>query len=75
MAVNPARLDALADQLDVISEEIGDLSIDIIREALRSGDKRPDADKRLASARRSVDKAAHTLRQLAAGADGLDDDD
>lgn len=69
----------LAEQLDRISEQLGDLSIDLVREALRSGGRRPDADKRLASARRSVDKAAHVLRTLTSsdGSDvgGYGDDD
>lgn len=65
------RYGSLADDLDRISEQLGDLSIDLVRGALRAGSRRPDADKRLASARRSVDKAAHVLRTLAT-ADGHD---
>jgi hypothetical protein len=66
------RWEELADRLDAISDELGDLAIERVREALASGaGTRPDADRILARVRRSVDKAAHLLR---AGASDGDDD-
>lgn len=50
-------------QLENISEALGDLSISTLREALESGDVGAVADeKRLAKARRSIDKAIDVLR-------------
>lgn len=60
-----ADLDMLADQLADIAEQLGDASMALLSEAVRSGaTKRPDAEKKLAQARRSVDKAVHVLRSL-----------
>lgn len=57
------RTDEIAERLSAISDEIADLAIDSIREALRSGaTSRPAAEKRLTQARRAVEKAAHLLR-------------
>ena len=62
------RADDLAERLSAISDEIADMAIDSIREALRSGaTARPAAEKRLTQARRAVEKAEHLLR-------GLEDD-
>lgn len=57
------RADEIAERLSVISDEIADLAIDSIREALRSGaTARPAAEKRLTQARRAVEKAVDLLR-------------
>ncbi|CAB4717670.1 MAG: hypothetical protein F2934_03220 [Actinobacteria bacterium] len=57
------RADEIAERLSVISDEIADLAIDSIREALRSGPTaRPAAEKQLTQARRAVEKAAYLLR-------------
>jgi hypothetical protein len=57
------QLEQLADRLDAISEELGDLAISLLRDAIADGaTARPADDKRLAQARRAVDKASHLLR-------------
>lgn len=71
-----SRYDELADRLDSISEDLGELSMDVLKEAMRAGaTRRPDADKKLAQARRAVDKAAQLVRNLGDphAADGWDD--
>lgn len=56
------RIDDLVSRLQVISEEIGDLSIDVITAAIGRGEtKRPDDDKRYGRARNAVDKAIREL--------------
>jgi hypothetical protein len=58
-----ARQDELADRLDAIAEELSDLALDVLREAVDRGDAaRPAEEKRLSQARRAVEKAAHLLR-------------
>jgi hypothetical protein len=55
-------LDDVRDRLTAISEELGDLSMQVLREALESGaTARPDLERRLTRARNAVDKAAHLL--------------
>ena len=66
------RYDDLADRLSSLAEEIADLAIDSIRQALRSGATgRPAAERTLTQARRAVEKAAHLLR----GVEEPEDDD
>jgi hypothetical protein len=58
-------LDSIADRLADLAEQLTDLGISAIREELDNPDtdgKRPEVEKRIAKARRSIDKAAHTLR-------------
>jgi hypothetical protein len=58
-----ARIDDLVSRLEIISDEIGDLSIEAVRAALGRGEtKRPDDDKRYGRARHGVDKAIRELR-------------
>ena len=58
-----ARHDDLADRLDAIAEELSDLALDVLREAVDRGETaRPPEEKRLSQARRAVEKAAHLLR-------------
>jgi hypothetical protein len=53
----------LADQLDAINDEIGDLVMAALRKAVADGEtSRPDIEKRLTRARRSIEKASHLLR-------------
>jgi hypothetical protein len=64
-------LDSLADRLDTIAEELADRALDVLREAAADTDgpgTRPEMERRLTRARRSVEKASHLLR----GADGVD---
>jgi hypothetical protein len=59
--VQPA-LDDVRDRLSAISEELGDLSMQVLREALEAGaTARPELDRRLTRARNAVDKAVHLL--------------
>ena len=56
------KLEDLQIRLQNISEEIGDLSITLLQDALESGaSQRPALDKTLSRVRRSVDKAASLL--------------
>lgn len=60
------RLEDLQQRLAAISEELGDLSMTVLREALDEGaDKRPPLDKVLGRIRRSVDKAAALIEREA----------
>jgi stalled ribosome rescue protein Dom34 len=69
------RRDGLAERLDVIAEELSDLAMEALRDALERGDvDRPVEERRLTQARRSVEKAAHLLRGLD-GADRVGTDD
>jgi stalled ribosome rescue protein Dom34 len=72
-----SRYDDIADRLEAISEELGDASIDVLSEAIRAGaTTRPVEDKKLAQARRAVEKAANLVRGLGnAGNADLDFDD
>lgn len=56
------RIDDVRSRLEQISEELTDLSIDLLRTALEEGQTaRPPLDKRLGQARRAVEKAARLL--------------
>jgi hypothetical protein len=70
-----ADLDELADRLQGIAEELGDLAFDRLREATsgarRTGSPDPDLvaeEKRLTRARRAVEKAVTVLRRAPASA-------
>jgi len=58
-------LDRVADQLEALSEQLVDLSMSALREALNEHDgdgARPAVEKRISRARRGIDKAAYILR-------------
>jgi|TARA_B110000263_G_scaffold163768_1_gene142624 hypothetical protein len=60
------KLDAISDQLRVISEDLADIAIEALREAIDDKDfsgKRPEVEKRVTRARRAVDKAAGILNE------------
>ncbi len=62
--MNRDRLEALADRLEVISGELGDLAIEELREAIADrAARRPESERRISQARRAVDKAVHLLRR------------
>lgn len=61
-----ADLSDIVSRLEAISEELAELGIGCLRRAIDSGDKNSLAERRIAQARRSVDKAAFIL----AGLDG-----
>jgi hypothetical protein len=49
-------------RLESIAEELTEVSVDILREAVEAGaGTRPEIDKRLGQARRAVEKAARAL--------------
>jgi hypothetical protein len=51
-------------RLESISEELTDVSVEVLRTALESGEStRPAMDKKLSQARRAVEKAARALEQ------------
>ena len=58
------KLEDIRQRLANIGEELTDVSIDMLREAIDAGaTKRPPMDKTLAQARRAVEKAAHLLEK------------
>jgi hypothetical protein len=55
-------VDDVRDRLAAISEELLDLSTQVLREAVEAGETaRPDLERRLTRARNAVDKAVHLL--------------
>jgi len=59
------ELDAIADRLETVAEDLAELGMTALRAAIAdtaSDGKRPEAEKRIARARRSVDKASQILR-------------
>ncbi len=57
------RVDDVADRLEAIAEELGDLALESLRAAVAGGaTARPAEERRLTRARRSVEKAANLLR-------------
>lgn len=63
------RFDDLIDRLQVMVDDLDQITFDQLREASAEGRGRPIDDKRLTQARRSVEKAIHLLR----GASGVDE--
>jgi len=61
-------LDALADQLTNIGEQLDEMAFDRLREAAAEGaTHRPRNDKQMMQARRAIEKAAHLLRSMDQG--------
>lgn len=57
-----SRIHEISESLQALSEELGDLAIERLREAIESGDQSAAAEEKLITrARRSIDKAAHLL--------------
>lgn len=55
----------LAERLQAVAEDLDEIAFDQLREAVADGEvERPANDKRLMQARRSIEKAAHILREL-----------
>ncbi len=68
------QLEDLQQRLAAISEELGDLSMTVLREALDEGaDRRPALDKVLSRVRRAVDKASALIEREALGLIRSDD--
>jgi len=56
------RIDDIRGRLDGIAEEIAELAIDVLRQAIDDGAaKRPPEERQLTQARRAVEKAARLL--------------
>jgi hypothetical protein len=58
------RLEELRIRLQTVSDDIGDISIELLREAVEAGRGRPELDRTLSRVRRSVDKAVVLLGRL-----------
>jgi predicted DNA-binding protein (UPF0251 family) len=57
------QIDAIAEELDAISERLNDAAMMVLSEAIERGEtSRPAIEKRISQARRAVEKAAHHLR-------------
>jgi hypothetical protein len=65
-----ADLEPIRSRLEAISEELADLALDRLREAVAGDGAAPAEERRLTRARRAVDKAAAIL--AGPGADGDD---
>jgi hypothetical protein len=49
-------------RLEAIAEELADMALDVLREAVDQGaDRRPELEKRITRARTAVEKAANLL--------------
>ncbi|MGQ0616725.1 MAG: hypothetical protein ACT4PW_06995 [Acidimicrobiia bacterium] len=60
-----ARLGDVQARLTAIAEELADLALDVLRQAVSDGaDKRPELEKRVTRARTAVEKAARLLDDL-----------
>lgn len=55
-------LDALAERLDGIAEELADLAMQRLRVALAAGETKSPEERRITRARRAVEKASGLLR-------------
>ena len=72
--MDSARVEQLAAELELLSEQLADLALDLLHEAL--GDPDPKAspaarrEKVVTRARRSVEKATQLLRSTVDDADG-----
>jgi chorismate mutase len=58
----PTDLDVLAERLDAIAEELADLSLQRLREAVEAGEAKSPYERRITRARRAVEKASGLLR-------------
>ena len=61
----PDDLDALAERLDGIAEELADLAMQRLRVALNAGETKSPEERRITRARRAVEKASSLLRDRA----------
>ena len=56
-------IESIATRLEALSEELNDLAMALVSDALERGSAdRPEAEKRISRARRTVDRAASQLR-------------
>jgi hypothetical protein len=59
--VTEGRYDDLVDRLQLVADDLDQITFDQLREASAEGRGRPVDDKRLTQARRAVEKAIHLL--------------
>lgn len=58
-------VDRIISQLQLIAEELNDVAMGLLTEAISSGAKsRPVDEKHISQARRAVEKAVHTLQRI-----------
>lgn len=63
-----ADLEDLVQRLDAISEELGELGMSVLRDAIEAGaSERPELERRISRARTAVEKARHLLEPGSAG--------
>lgn len=55
-------LDAVAERLDTIAEELADLALQHLRTAIEAGEPKSADERRITRARRAVEKASGLLR-------------
>jgi hypothetical protein len=67
--VTNGRYDDLVERLQVVVDDLDQITFDQLREASAEGQARPPDDKRLTQARRAVEKAIYLLR----GSSGVDE--
>jgi hypothetical protein len=70
--VTASRYDDLVDRLQLVVDDLDQITFDQLREASAEGQVRPLDDKRLTQARRAVEKAIHLLRGSSGGS-GIDE--
>lgn len=57
------NIESIAGRLEALSEELNDLAMSLVSDAIAEGKReRPEAEKRVSRARRTVDRAAAQLR-------------
>jgi hypothetical protein len=56
------ELDVLAERLDAIAEQLADLALQRLRDAVEAGEARSPEERRITRARRAVEKASGLLR-------------
>ena len=56
-----ADLDDIRSRLEGIAEELGDVALETLRDAVRAGATKSDEEKRITRARNAVEKAARLL--------------
>lgn len=62
------KIDDVVNRLEAISEELADAAIQALMEANSRGDgRRPETERNLTIARRSIEKAITTLRRVDSG--------
>jgi len=62
------RIAEVQAKLELVAEELTDLSVEVLREAVEAGERaRPPVDKELSKARRAVERAVRALAVAAGG--------